>query len=402
MVDEIKKELCTGCNACLNVCPKQCISMLSDTKGFWYPSINRSCCIECNLCDKICPSINPIIIDNWIDPEIYAAWTLDDEIRFKSTSGGIFSELAKYVIGQNCVVVGAKYNYQHMVEHYMVEKEEDIALLRQSKYLQSDIDTIFKKIKNKLLTGKFVAFCGSPCQVAGLLNFLQQPFENLITFDFVCKGANSPKVYAKYLDWLEEKYHSKIKKVWFKNKTYGWNLFSTKILFENNKVYIKDRNSDLYMKGYIEKNLFIRDCCFDCHYKTFPRVADITLADFWGVGMADKDLDPDKGTSLIMINSEKGKALFNSIHSSIFHKKMQLADAIAGNGCIYNSIEKDPSSDMFFENLDKIHFYKLMQKYCADTVLLRLKRKTGRILSKIKKVIKSLIFGFQNDKKALK
>ena len=272
----------------------------------------------------------------------------------------------------------------------MIESIDDIEKLRQSKYVQSDIGDIFKRIEDKLNEERLVAFCGSPCQVAGLLNYLKKPYEKLVTFDFVCRGTNSPKAYLKYIDLLENIYNSKIEKVWFKNKTYGWNRFSTRIEFQNGKIYIKDRYNDLFMKGYIEENLYMRHCCFDCKYKVFPRVGDITLADFWGIGETDPELDTDKGTSLIMINSEKGDALFNKIEERIFHKKSTIEVALPGNGAIVKSATSNPNSDEFFRMLDKKSFDVSFKKYAKNKGYKILRIKIYQIGSGVKRILKSM------------
>lgn len=389
MIDLLnKKRLCTGCSACYNICPKECITMVVDNKGFWYPCVDKENCDNCGLCEKTCPSLNSLKNEeNYLNSKIYAAWSLNEEIRFNSTSGGIFSELAKIVIEQGGYVVGARYNQKHLVEHFMIDKSEDIKIIRQSKYVQSDIGFIYKAVKEKLIEGKLVAFCGSPCQVAGLLKYLQKAYGNLVTFDFVCRGTNSPKAYLKYLKMLEDNYNSKIKRVWFKNKTQGWNRLSIRIDFEDGKIYIKSGDADLFMRGYIEQNLYMRDCCFECKYKSFPRNADITLADFWGIGAVDAKLDSDKGTSLIMINSNKGNELFNSIKENIFAKEMQIEDALHGNACILKSVVKNPKSDDFLRDIDMLAFDECFNKYVKRDVVGIFKKQFYLLASKIKRVV---------------
>lgn len=391
MIDNIKKELCTGCDACFNVCTEKCIEMVADVTGFRYPKVDYDKCIKCTECIKTCPSINkPSLEYKWQEPKVYAAWSLNENIRFNSTSGGIFSELAKEVILDGGLVAGARYNEEQLVEHDIIECIDGIEKLRQSKYVQSDIGDILKHIEELLIAKRLVAFCGSPCQVAGLLNYLKNPYENLITFDFVCRGTNSPKVYLKYIEMLENKYNSKIEKVWFKNKTYGWNRFSTRINFNNGKIYIKDRYNDLYMRGYIEENLYMRPCCFDCKYKDFPRVADLTLADFWGVGATDPELDEDKGTSLIMINSEKGDNLFSKIEDRIYRKESIMETALPGNGAILKSAVKNPKSEEFLIMLNKYPFDVCFKKYAQNKSYKRMKNKIHRIGSRFKRVLKSM------------
>lgn len=393
MIDKIEKELCTGCNACYNICPANCIDMKVDVQGFRYPSVNYDKCIKCEKCINTCPSYNKVnILNQWQEPKIYAAWSLDEETRFTSTSGGLFTEFAKHVISDSGLVVGAIYNKRHQVDHYMTNNYDGIIQLKQSKYVQSDIGDIFKIIKKELDNGKKLAFCGSPCQVAGLKKFLKKSYKNLITLDFVCRGTNSPKAYGKYIEMLEKNYRSKVKRVWFKYKKYGWNRFSTKIEFTNRKNYIKDRHNDLYMRGYIEENLYIRPCCEKCQYKTFPRVSDITMGDFWGIGATDSILDSDKGTSLIMINSEKGFQLFNDIKEKIYYKESDVETAIKGNGAIIKSVTRNPNTDNFLHMLDYYGFDVCFKKYVKTDKVKRFKinlyARVGRTKRLIKRILK--------------
>lgn len=388
MIDNIKKDLCTGCDACYNICPEKCITMTDDELGFRYPRVDYDKCTKCKQCIQTCPSLNKTSRnDKWDEPKILAAWSLDEGLRRTSTSGGIFSELAKEVISNNGLVIGARYNDEHLVEHNITNNIDGVEELKQSKYVQSNIGTIPHIIKNKLEEGNKLAFCGSPCQVAGLLNYLKKPYNSLITFDFVCRGTNSPKAYKKYLDMMRNNYKSDIKKVWFKNKSYGWNRFSTKIEFNNGKNYIKDRYHDLYMRGYIEENLYMRPCCFDCKYKDFPRVADITLADFWGVGKSDPALDPDKGTSLVMINSSKGFDIFNKIEDNIFKQESNLDVALPNNVSIVKSAARNEDSSKFLITLDSEPFDVCFNKYAKNTGIKRVKssilRKASRLKNKL-------------------
>jgi len=269
---------------------------------------------------------------------VYAAWSLDADVRFHSTSGGTFTELAKVAIKQGYSVVGARYNSDNMVEHDIIDKVEDISLLRQSKYVQSDMKNIRGKMK-----GKKVMFVGSPCQCASV--------DADIKIDFVCRGANSPKAYKSYLKMLEAQYNSKITRVWFKNKTYGWHKFSTRVDFENGETYLKDRSRDLYMLGYIKHNLFIQEGCYKCKFKGFPRHSDITLGDFWGVR---KSLDVNKGTSLVFINTERGQKLFDSV--KIYKADATLKEAVRQNPSIVQPPVKGEHADQFMELLEKYPF----------------------------------------------
>lgn len=355
------KNECTACGACQNMCPTNSIDMINDENdGFIYPIINKKTCIKCNKCISVCPIINKLSYDHRYKLKTYAAWSLDDETRINSTSGGIFTELTKFVLSKEGYVVGARYNKEHLVEHYIISDTSEIELLRQSKYVQSKIGMIFKNIKEILDQDKFVMFVGTPCQGAGLKKFLNKEYDKLIVCDFICRGVNSPKAYIKYLEYLEQEYDSKVIKVWFKNKINGWNNFCTKIEFENGKEYYSDRYNDLFMKGYLKYNLFMRMSCSNCNFKGFPRISDITLADFWGIQLEDKDVDIEKGTSLVVINSEKGHFYFQNIKRNLFCIEKNINDAIPFNRCALDSIKSGIYRKYFFDKLKDNNFRDLI------------------------------------------
>lgn len=363
MIKVENKTNCTSCFACYNVCPVNAIDMVEDKEGFKYPKVNLEKCIKCGLCDKICPVINKEKISNNSKPKVYAAYSNDNYIRLDSTSGGIFSELAKIIYEQGGAVCGAVFNDEWLVEHIVSYDIKDLDRLRSSKYLQSDINNSFKEIKSNLDKGNKVLFCGSPCQVSGLCNFLQKEYANLITVDFICRGMNSPKIFKGYIKDLEKKYHSKIKSIKFKNKTHGWHNFSTRVDFENGEKYIGGRYVDSYMVGYLKYNAFMRPSCYDCKFKDLPRRADITVADFWGIEKIDKSLDQDKGTSMVLINSEKGQDIFEKVKERVVFKEIVSEKIFEGNICMQNSVEKTSSRDGVFEDIDNLSYKELQDKY---------------------------------------
>lgn len=369
MIENLKKEECTGCGACYNICATRCIEMKADEKGFLYPSIDEQRCIRCGLCKTICPSINkPCIIDNSEKPETWAAWSLDEEIRFESTSGGVFSELALCVLENNGIVCGARYNDEHLVEHCIIADKKLLPLIRQSKYIQSDTKQVYTDIKKYLLQNKEVLFCGTPCECAALINFLGKKYTNLLCVDFVCRGANSPKVFKLFLEKLEKEYESRVQRVWFKNKILGWRKFSTRIEFQTGEVYSKDRYSDAFIRGYIEANLYMRESCGQCKYKTMPRISDITLGDFWGIKSVDMEADTDAGTSLVMINSEKGKKYFQKIKGKLYAKERSFEEACAGNKCIYNSPVFNNRCQEFWEDIDSLDIVENILRFCKPKI----------------------------------
>ena len=394
-VKKLEKEKCTGCYACYNACPKDCISMERDKEGFAYPVIDEEKCIECNLCNKACPVLNKVSVETNSDkPDIYAAWSLNEDIRLNSTSGGIFSELAIEFMKSGGYLCGARYGENHHIEHCIVNTRDGLEKIRQSKYAQSDIGYVYRDIKKLLKDGNKVMFCGTPCECAGLLNYVGQKNDNLMIVDFICRGSNSPKVYEKFLEYLEDKYGSRIKRVWFKNKTYGWNRFSTKVEFENGESYLEDRNNDIYIVGYIKYNLYMRPSCADCQYRELPRISDITLADFWGIKLLNEDMDIEKGTSLVMVNSEMGRKAFEKIKKNIYFEEKTLNDTLEKNPSIFKSPVMNPKRQWFFENLDREPFNKLAKKCFKDKF--SVKRLILRAVpDRVKKCVKKIIIKYR-------
>jgi acetyltransferase-like isoleucine patch superfamily enzyme/coenzyme F420-reducing hydrogenase beta subunit len=340
--------------------------MPNDDEGFFYPKADANVCIECGLCEKICPLLNRAKddVERFDIPLVYAAYNVNHEVRLDSTSGGLFSALAEKMYDLGGYVGGAVYNEDHTVSHIISNDRARLSDIRSSKYLQSFTNTLFVDVKNLLKKGEKVLVCAAPCQIAGLYAYLRHDYENLITCDFICRGVNSPKVFLKYMEMLERQYGSKAKKIKFKNKTFGWHRFSTKVDFENGKSYCKDRYNDLFIIGYLQVGNFARPSCYNCQFKGFPQKSDITLADFWGIENIDPSMDQDSGTSLVMINSEKGKRYYDSISDSVKTKQFTMEQAAVANPAMYNSIKpsREGRKD-FFEAIDKLPFEEVAKKF---------------------------------------
>lgn len=370
MIQILDKVNCCGCNACGDVCAHNAITFRTDNEGFWYPEVDMAKCVDCGLCEKVCPITESADhIKRFDEPVVYAAYTKDEAIRLDSTSGGIHSTLATYVLKNNGFVGGAVYNKDHTVSQVVTSDAEKLKEIRSSKYLQSNSEGVYREIRTLLKNGENVFYCACPCQIQALYKFLGKEYDNLTTCDFICRGVNSPKVFLKYMDMLEKQYGAKATTIKFKNKKWGWHNFSMRVNFANGKEYCKDRYHDLFFIGYLQAGNFTRPSCYECHFKGFPQKADITLADFWGIENIDPTMDQDQGTSLVMINSNKGQRLFDNIKKDIVWRQFTLDDAKTENPALTESLKAaKPNRSDFFEDLDKMPFDKVAERYFSMPV----------------------------------
>lgn len=383
MINIINKAQCTGCAACVDVCPHKAISFVTDIEGFAYPQTDQSLCVGCGLCDAVCPELNITALkknDYPQPPHTYAAINRKMSVRWDSTSGGAFSAFAEAMYLQGGYVSGAVYDDDFSVYAFVSPHQEDLPRLRGSKYLQSRYEGMHIKIKELLHKGEKVLACGTPCQMAALRSFLRKDYDNLLVVDFICRGVNSPKVYRKYLDSLEEKFGSKIVYVKAKNKELGWRSLARKVVFENGQVYYGIGMEDDFRRGY-HTNVYCRPSCYQCQYKGFPRMSDITLADYWGIEKVDRNLDNNIGTSMILLNSDKGIRFFESVRDRLEFVETGLAPALPGN-VAFNEPLPCPSIDRkaFFEDLDRHSFEYAAQKYFPK----KEKKKKSFVLSMLK------------------
>ena len=285
-----KKEDCCGCNACVQICPKNCILMKEDEEGFKYPCVDEKGCIECGLCKKVCPIIKSKgqSSNNNVMPKAIGGWYKNDDVRFKSSSGGAFHLFAEYILNNGGVVYGCTLNESLEAVHIGVETMNELHLLYGSKYVQSDIGNVYKNVKEKLESGRKVLFVGTPCQAAGLKSYLQKDYNNLYTCDFICHGVPSPLVFRKYIDYLEHKYGDKVTGFRFRNKDDGWRptgqQMGTLVEFKSGNVKkFMPAYKDAYMNGFLD-DLYLRPSCYNCQFKKLPKnYADVSIADFWGV-----------------------------------------------------------------------------------------------------------------------
>ena len=398
MIKILHKEDCCGCNACGDVCNHGAISFCTDNEGFWYPQINLDKCADCHLCEKVCPNLAKADhIIRFSEPRVYAAYSKDEIIRADSTSGGLFSMFAKAMYAKNAYVGGAVFNQDHTVSQIIDDDSSRLPEIRSSKYVQSNSEGLYKTIKRELINGRFVLYCGCPCQIQALYKFLGKEYEKLVTCDFLCRGVNSPKVFLKYIEMLEKKYKSHSRKIKFKAKNLGWHNFGLRIEFENGKQYFKDRWHDLFFIGYLQAGNFARPSCYKCKFKGFPQKADITLADFWGIENIDSSMDQNRGTSLVMINSSKGQKLFDEIQDTIIWKEFTMREARKGNPAMDLSLEAiNRNRNQFFDDLDKYNFDVVAKKYFPAVPKFQTLKKLANPIKRIRRIF--FICGFSIHK----
>lgn len=367
----VSKSKCSGCHACFNICPKDAITMVPDENGFKHPQIDEDLCVHCNLCKKVCPILKEVKKEN--DIHAYACINKDDEIRMNSSSGGMFYLLAKNVLSKNGVVFGARFNDDFDVIHDYIEKNEDIHLFQGSKYVQSSINDSYKKAKKFLDEDRLVLFTGTPCQIEGLLSYLQKDYSNLITQDIICHGVPSPKLLRLYKENIKSKYNDNITKINFRKKTMSWKNYEMSIDLKHH-YYEVSHNDDVYMKAFLN-DIALRDSCYQCSAKKKHRLSDITLADFWGIETVLPEMDDDKGTSLVIINSVSGKQLFEEIKSQIKYKEVEYEKAIANNPSLYQSVNRPQKRDIYLKKITADNLNSITKKYTRVSIFKKVIRK---------------------------
>ena len=367
LIELCKKDECTGCQSCYNICPTKCIKFELNKNGFFHPEIDHTNCIKCGLCMVKCPILNKEFNAIRFDiPKVYACWHNENTVRGKSTSGGAFSALAKHVLDEGGVVFGACYNKNMEVFHAYINSYDEIDKLRRSKYVQSSIGNSYLQVKEFLKKNKLVLFTGTPCQIAGLYSFLSTDFENLITAEIICHGVPSPLVHEKFISYIEFKTKLKVIDINFRDKKNGWgNGMQIRCTFTNGKNKLLRYNYSSYIKFFLN-SINLRESCYKCNFKSLPKQADFTLGDFWGIGSSTFYPFESKkklGISLLMIHSKKANDHFIEIANTLNVIERTYEEAINANPSFYNSQEKHYLYDEFSHDLNAFDFDYLIKKY---------------------------------------
>lgn len=328
----VPQDKCTGCTACASICAHKAINMTEDAEGYLVPVVDGDKCVDCKLCEMVCPVVPPELNMGYDKPEAYAVWSLKD--RTVSSSGGAFSAFARDVISKGGVVFGAVYDENFRLHHVEATTISDLDPMRGSKYMQSEMDESFLKVKQYLREDRYVLFCGTPCQVAGLRSFLKMDYEKLLTLDLACHGVPSNKMFQGYKRKLENRLGYAEKNLRVVNYEFrrrdGWGKapsISTG-MSSCTPIYGVDA---LYMEAFNASALF-RECCYSCRYSSIPRIGDCSIADFWGIGRYGTPFKHDvmKGVSLVLVNTEKGRKWLEAL-DDVFVEKRTLDEALIEN-----------------------------------------------------------------------
>ena len=347
MIQIADKRECCGCHACVQKCPRQCISMQEDCEGFLYPKIDVASCVECGLCEMVCPMLN--VSESREPMEVCAVKSADDKVRMASSSGGLFTMLAEQTIAEGGAVFGAKFSEGcQMVLHSAAEDMDGVAAFRGSKYVQSVIGDSYQQAERMLKAGRKVLFSATPCQIAGLKRYLGKEYENLLTVDVVCHGVPSPLVWREYLKSIVQK-GEKVLYVNMRDKRKGWSMFHIDVETDKRRSYQWHREC-IYMKGFL-KNIYLRPSCYSCSINSGRSGSDITLGDFWGVANFHPEFMDEMGVGLSLAWSKQGVNIVRKTKCRVV--KSNYDNAKEYNPCIERSVTEPKLRGLFWEKFEQ-------------------------------------------------
>lgn len=388
MIELCDRYTCTGCSSCYNACRKNAITMVDDEEGFLVPSIDTSLCVECGACVSSCPLLSQTKRSNeGTEPIVYAGYIKDEQIRQRSSSGGMFTAIATSFFEQNKkskkYLVAAQFNKHLELNHVIVDSIEQISKMRCSKYVQSKIDDIYNRVKELLKANSSVMFVGTPCQVAGLYSFLgNKQYDHLLTVDLICHGVPSPKLFSSYLKKIGIKEDKEYFDYLFRD-TASTGFFTSSYISKKRKRHKVPINQHSYIMAYL-KGWLHRECCYNCHFNGIPRQADITIGDFWGVisGKVPFNGARGKGISVLLANTDKGKQMATDLSSLCYFEIKTIEEAIVDN---HNLVEADKRPDVrntVYLELNNMSPEDFMKKYDLHLPYLSKKEALRQLMSR--------------------
>ena len=389
VVDMIRitdKSQCCGCEACVQVCPKHCISFKQDQEGFFYPEVDAATCIQCGLCEKVCPVLHPY--EEHKPQEVLAAINQNEEVRMESSSGGVFTLLAEHVIDQGGVVFGVRFDEEWLAVFDYTDSKDKLAAFRGSKYLQARVGKSYAQCKQLLDQGRQVLFSGTPCQIAGLLHFLRKPYPNLLTVDLICHGVPSPKVWSRYLDEAVSAGRRAISDISFRDKRLGWKRFSFALDYnEQHHSYTLTSAfpENPFMRAFLD-NIILRPSCYKCPAKGGKSQADITIADFWGIQLIHPKMDDDRGTSLVLIHTDKGQQALQ--RDKLTCHEASYDDVLRFNSSVALPAPCHPKRTEFFSAFNsQTDLHALIENCLQPSRKVRIKMALKRLLKLIEQLV---------------
>lgn len=414
MINVQDKQNCCGCSACVQRCPKQCISLHEDEEGFLYPEVDLDVCIDCGLCEKVCPVLHQA--EERVPLEVFAAKNPNEQIRMESSSGGVFTQLAELTIEAGGVVFGVKWNEHFEAVHAYTETKEGLSAFRGSKYVQSRVGETFQQTENFLKQGRQVLYVGTPCQIAGLKLFLRKDYDNLLAVDFICHGTPSPGVFRWYMGELLADLFSKPKKsrrdilpisqipsvgisakgigcrihsINFRDKVTGWKEYSFTLeystLISGRKRRVSyNKGTQPFMSGFLQ-NLYLRPSCYACPAKSGKSNSDLTLGDYWKISSLYPELDDDMGVSSVCCNTTKGRDILSQLGIQLYHTTYE--DLCKRNSSIIRACKEPKKRSVFFAQKGRT-FKRVIAKLCKPSLTVRTKITLKRLLDLRKKKVK--------------
>lgn len=359
---------CYGCQACVQICPSNAISLKTNSEGFWYPQIDPKVCSECNLCTSACPAEIANLTRLTMNSPllVYAAWRKDHHKLMQSTSGGLCALIAENVISQGGVVYGCAWEKNDLrAIHTRIGHPDELDRLKHSKYVQSSACDTFREVLDDLKLNRYVLYTGTPCQIAGLKLFLGKEYENLLTIDLICHGVPSPKMFDAYIKYIERRERGRIFDFKFRDKREsGYRAYLSYRNKKNRKKYILVGLVPYFIGFWA--GIFDRKSCFNCTFASPRRVGDITLGDYWGVELSHPELAKYQkyGVSVCFLNSMKAVTLQKKLTVDVEFVQSSLECAQKKNPTLIAPPGKQPPlRDQVYLDLDKYGFQYLAKKY---------------------------------------
>lgn len=385
MIKIKNKQDCCGCLACVQKCPKKCIAAVPDEEGFLYPSVDLSKCVDCGACVRACPIINRK--GKGEIGEVFAAVSTNGAVRLKSSSGGVFSLIAEKIISEGGIVFGAKFDDEWRVVHSSFETSEELDAFRGSKYVQSNMLSSYLQAQGWLKKGRKVLFVGTPCQIAGLKQFLNREYDNLFSVDLLCHGVPSPKVWDLYLNSVCPNKRD-ITRINMRDKSTGWSSYSFLMEVSGKKTLSEKLDENPFRLGFL-KDIYLRPSCYSCKFREFRSKSDLTLGDFWRVGKYCRNAGfaDNKGVSLVFVNSENGGELFKSVSNAAIVEKIENYKPADLSLHLFKSVSVPKNRKKFFAELRGDNVLFLIKKYAVLPLNLRIKAAIISALLKIRNFI---------------